>query len=105
MSVAWKIQRILTASTSAALLLMVFRKRGSYSDGDEPLQHEATVLDEVIGLMVAGLGLYTQIGHGFSFQIPLPWNLVTWPFSLAENWIQWQIIRDTRVNTAAAGGT
>lgn len=57
--------------------------------------HQETFLDEIIGLMVGGIGLYTQVGHGFDFKVPFPLSLVTWPFDIAETWIQWQITKDS----------
>jgi hypothetical protein len=138
MSIAWKIQRILTASSSALvgglmfsrhLLRMIFgnhnnnkakhatkdnsrnkerEEQQQQQQASDPtttktttssnyatttFDHDATPIDEIIGLIVAGLGLYAQIGNGFSFRIPFPLNLITWPFSFAEHWIQWQITK------------
>lgn len=124
MSFAWKIQRILTASSSALvgglmfsrhLLRMIFanqknnrkknqknkKKSQKHVDDDDladsnqqsTFDDTTTPVDEIIGLFVAAMGLYVQIGQGFSFQIPFPLNLITWPFSFAENWIQWQITK------------
>ena len=49
---------------------------------------ESTFLDEMIGLLVAGLGFYTQFEtqwrNGFSFQVPFPLSLITWPLDWAE---------------------
>jgi hypothetical protein len=101
MSLAWRVQRVLTATTSAitgglmfsrALLRILSRRR--HIGMVLPKDHEDTVLDEIIGVMVAGVGLYSQIGHGFAFRVPFPLSLVTWPFDLAERWIQWQITKE-----------
>jgi hypothetical protein len=124
MSVAWKLQRILSATTSAIaggfmfsrhLLRMIFRRSRMakkdrllrsmklkstspteiYDDNDVTLMSDdsTTVFDEIIGLAIAGLGLWTQIGNGFSFQLPFPLNYIFLPFTIAENWIQWQITK------------
>jgi hypothetical protein len=101
MSLAWRVQRVLTAYTSAITGGLMFsracirmlRKRGVRLFGLIPENCENSFLDEVIGFTVAGFGLYSQIGDGFDFKIPFPVNLVTWPFSLAERWIQWQITK------------
>lgn len=105
MNIAWRIQRVLTASTSAMAggimfsraILRMLSKRGIKLFGlirDDP---EESPLDEIIGFLVAGLGFYTQIQaqfkSGFSFEVPFPINLVTWPFDWAEKWIQWQITK------------
>jgi hypothetical protein len=63
------------------------------SDNDEQV-----FIDEVFGLALAGLGMYSQIETGietgFSMRVPFPMSLVTWPFELAEKWIEWQITPD-----------
>jgi len=63
-------------------------KRGIRLFGLIQEDHEKTVFDETIGFLVAGLGFYTQFEaqwrSGFSFNIPFPLNLVTWPFDWAE---------------------
>lgn len=101
MSVAWRVQRVLTAYTSAIAGGLMFsrscirmlRKRGVRLFGLIPDDCDHCFLDEIVGFTVAGFGLYSQIGGGFDFEIPFPINLVTWPFSLAERWIQWQITK------------
>ncbi len=49
--------------------------------------------EQFVGWSMAAAGLYVQIGKGFAFVIPFPWNLITWPFEIAEHWIQWQITK------------
>lgn len=124
MSVAWRIQRVLTAYTSAIcgglvcsralgrILQKQFRRRrrrrgrGRSSSPAPPPQRnlgtEAAAADpttgtnhviEFFGYLIALCGLYSQIGHGFSFKVPFPLNLVTWPLDWAERWIQWQITK------------
>lgn len=105
MNIAWRIQRLMTAATSAITGGLLFAratsrmlsKRGVRLFGLINEDHEKTSLDEIIGFLVAGLGFYTQFEsqwrNGFAFNVPFPINLVTWPFDLAENWIQWQITK------------
>ena len=105
MNIAWRIQRLMTAATSAITGGLLFAratsrmlsKRGIRLFGLIQEDDEKTVLDEMIGFLVAGLGFYTQFEaqwrNGFSFQVPFPINLVTWPFDWAERWIQWQITK------------
>jgi hypothetical protein len=108
MNIAWRIQRLLTAATSAMTGGLLFAraitrmlsKRGIRWFGlipDVKDNHEATALDEVIGFMLAALGFYTQFEtqwrSGFSFRVPFPLYLLTWPFDWAERWIQWQITK------------
>jgi hypothetical protein len=101
MSVAWRIQRVLSASTSAIAGGLMFAratmrmlsKRGIRIFGVIREKERETPIDEVFGYLVAGLGLYSQIGRGFDFKIPFPLCLVTWPFDWLEKWIQWQITK------------
>jgi len=105
MKIAWRIQRVLTASTSAMFggvmfsraLLRMLSKRGIKLFGLIREDHEESPLDEIIGFIVAGIGFYTQIEvqykNNFSFEVPFPINLVTWPFDWAERWIQWKITK------------
>jgi hypothetical protein len=109
MSLAWRIQRVLTAYTSAIAgglmcsraLFRMIQKRGIRFFGLFPANEsdmEKSHLDEFLGYTIAICGLHSQIGKGFSFEIPFPLNLVTWPFDIAERWIQWQITKKTNEN-------
>lgn len=105
MSIAWRVQRVFTIYTSALTGGLMFSracmrmlaKRGVRMFGlvDE---EESTFFDELLGYAVAGLGMYSQIetgiDTGFSMRVPFPMSLVTWPFDLAEKWIEWQITPD-----------
>ena len=127
MNVAWRIQRILTASTSAmtggvmfsrSILRIIRRQRrhnrrnrtrfgrkksqNKWYDDDGYDEEDSTtptsaMLEDIIGFIVAGIGFWTQIQsqykNNFSFEVPFPINLITWPFDLAEKWIQWQITK------------
>jgi hypothetical protein len=103
MQLAWRIQRVLTASTSAVMGGLMFSRalrrmiqnrgirRVRVSQNDD-----ATLLDEFLGFIVAAAGLYVQLGDGtFNPTVKFPFTIVTWPFHIAEHWIQWQI---TKVN-------
>ena len=81
----------------------------SYSDDDDDIiniddeeeentrRQRPSLVENMIGVTVGGIGFYTQIEHqyknNFSFEIPFPLSLVTWPFDLAERWIQWYITK------------
>jgi hypothetical protein len=105
MNVAWRMQRVLTASTSAMTgglmfsraIMRMLSKGGPRLFGTIREDHEESILDEVVGFMVAGIGFYTQIEaqyrSGFSFRVPFPLSLIMWPFDWAERWIQWQITK------------
>jgi hypothetical protein len=105
MNFAWRIQRVLTASTSAIAGGMMFaralmgmlNKRGVLLFGDVKTlgPEETTLFEELVGFSVGSLGFYTQMEcqyrNNFSFQVKFPFNLITWPFDIAERWIQWYI--------------
>uniref|UniRef100_A0A7S3PCK5 ABC transmembrane type-1 domain-containing protein n=1 Tax=Amphora coffeiformis TaxID=265554 RepID=A0A7S3PCK5_9STRA len=105
MNIAWRIQRIMSAATSAVTGGLLFAraisrmlaKRGIRVFGLFCEDDETTMFDEIIGFLVAGLGFYTQFESqwrsGFSFKVPFPLSLITWPFDWAERWIQWQITK------------
>lgn len=105
MSIAWRIQRVLSAYSSAMAGGLMFARssfRMMRSMGHRVFkwvpegQDSTSFLDEVFGYAMAALGLYSQIGNGFDFAIPFPLNLISWPFELAEKWIQWQITKDQK---------
>lgn len=105
MSIAWRVQRVFTIYTSAITGGLMFSracmrmlaKRGVRMFGAIS-EDQAGPLDEVFGLGMAVLGMYSQvetgIDTGFSMSVPFPMNLVTWPFDLAEKWIEWKIQPD-----------
>jgi len=106
MNIAWRIQRVLTASTSALAGGLMFSraflrllsgkkdKKGRWKRASRKLA-EVSRVEELLGFLIAGLGLYSQIivqyKRGFSFAVPFPLNLITWPLDWAEKWIQWNI--------------
>jgi len=106
MSIAWRVQRVFTIYTSAITgglmfsraIMRMLAKRGVRAFGMISDDDEQSVLDEIFGLAIAGLGMYSQIetgiDTGFSMRVPFPMSLVTWPFDLAEKWIEWQIQPD-----------
>ena len=57
----------------------------------EPIKfnEEESYLDEIIGWIVAAIGIYFQIRLGFS--LPFPLNIILFPFSFVENTIVWCI--------------
>jgi hypothetical protein len=104
MKLAWRMQRILTASTSAIAggalfarsIIRMLNRREIFVFGDAryDTQHTSFV-EDLIGFSVGSVGFYTQIEcqykNNFSFEVPFPLNLITWPFDVAEKAIQWYI--------------
>lgn len=91
-SIAWKIQTIISAFTSAlagglimsrAMLLII-------SNGNK--SHESTSVDEIASYACAGLGFYFQ--YNMSFSTPFPLNIILWPVELAEYYIRWAVTNE-----------
>lgn len=106
MNIAWRIQRILTASTSAMAggvmfaraILRMAHKRGLTLFGWIDETGQESPLDEIIGFTVAAIGFWTQMEvqykNNFSFEVPFPFGLISWPFDWLEKWIQWVITKE-----------
>eukprot|EP00591_Stephanopyxis_turris_P003416 CAMPEP_0195516868 /NCGR_PEP_ID=MMETSP0794_2-20130614/8876_1 /TAXON_ID=515487 /ORGANISM="Stephanopyxis turris, Strain CCMP 815" /LENGTH=325 /DNA_ID=CAMNT_0040645571 /DNA_START=78 /DNA_END=1055 /DNA_ORIENTATION=- len=98
MSIAWYIQTIISAFTSAVQggiiitrsLIKICAKKGITLFGliksDNP---DDTKLDELGAYGIAALGFYFQFTMGFS--MPFPFNIVLMPFEMAESYIRWKI--------------
>lgn len=103
MSIAWYIQSIQSAFTSALIGgVMIGRSfvhfcahHGFELGGLIKPKHEDTMVDEILSYIFAALGFYFQFKIGF--KVPSPWNLVLWPFGTAEYYIKWSITKKTGV--------
>ena len=89
MSIAWKIQSVISAFTSAlagglimsrAMFLIFFKGKKD---------HEDTNADEIASYVFAGLGFYFQYNVGFS--APFPLNIILFPVEMAESYIHWTV--------------
>jgi len=93
MSIAWYIQTIRSAFASALAggLLMsrstlyMLQKRGLFQKKD----HSETHVDEFLSYIFAACGFYFQFKLGFD--VPYPFNLILFPFEIAEYYIRWSI--------------
>jgi len=93
MSIAWYIQAIIYAATSAMTgsviatraLLRILKKKEIYAPGDL----DDTFVDEILGYGVAFLGFYFQFKMNFS--VPFPFNVLLFPLEIAENYIRWMV--------------
>eukprot|EP00814_Leptocylindrus_danicus_P020403 CAMPEP_0116015678 /NCGR_PEP_ID=MMETSP0321-20121206/6990_1 /TAXON_ID=163516 /ORGANISM="Leptocylindrus danicus var. danicus, Strain B650" /LENGTH=326 /DNA_ID=CAMNT_0003485515 /DNA_START=67 /DNA_END=1047 /DNA_ORIENTATION=- len=100
MSIAWYIQTIISAFTSAIqgglmtarAMLKFCAKRGIKLGGFIPEDHNETLIDETIGYTLAALGFFFQFKVGFD--ITFPFNIPLMPFEMAETWLRWQITSD-----------
>eukprot|EP01062_Namystynia_karyoxenos_P055808 TRINITY_DN46842_c0_g1_i1.p1 TRINITY_DN46842_c0_g1~~TRINITY_DN46842_c0_g1_i1.p1 ORF type:complete len:406 (+),score=154.06 TRINITY_DN46842_c0_g1_i1:91-1218(+) len=89
-SIAWNLQRMLSAVQSAlrgGLLcsrraLAFARRRGWVGE-----RAKESLFDDYIGYVIAAAGLYTQLHFGF--QLPFPLNVILLPVSILEWWLQW----------------
>ena len=50
-----------------------------------------TYLDEILTYTFATMGLFTQFRLGF--QLPRPFNILLFPFNIAEYYIRWSITK------------
>lgn len=96
-SIAWFINAILTAITSALTgalmmsraLILIAKRKGITLDGLIPTDDKDTYIDEVVSYFFAFVGIYFQFSNGFG--IPFPMNLFLWPIQLVEYFIRWSI--------------
>ena len=51
------------------------------------IDHEDTIIDEIVGYAFAFLGVWFQLSLGFS--IPFPLNIVLFPFTIMEYTLMW----------------
>lgn len=98
MSVAWYVQRLLSAVHSGlrgGLLfwqsLMAFLLARGWSLGFIPKDPDDTIIDDVLSWPLAAAGFYWQFEQ--NFHVPFPLDLVTWPLSTLELMLQWHITR------------
>jgi len=93
MSIAWYIEAIRSAFASAltgGLLMarstLVWLQRFKFVK----IKHQSeTSVDEVLSYFFAACGFYFQFKLGFS--VPYPFNLLLFPFEIAEYYIKWSI--------------
>eukprot|EP01039_Chlorochromonas_danica_P011465 gene11465-12824_t len=91
-SIAWTVQRVISAFHSAIRggllfsrnILEYVSKMGIYA-----IDHEKTYLDEIVGYGLAVLGLFFQLSHGFG--LPFPLNILLFPFTIAEYLLVWVV--------------
>lgn len=91
-SFAWFMQRIISAFHSAIRGGTMFsRNILEYLDRMNwvHIRADDTQLDEIVGYIVAALGLWFQLSSGFS--LPFPLNLILLPASLAEWFLMWLV--------------
>lgn len=91
-SIAWFVQRIISAFHSAIRGgLMFSRNIMQYLTEMNiyKINHEESMLDELIGYGMAALGLWFQLSMGFA--VPFPLNIVLFPFTILEYVLIWAI--------------
>ena len=89
---AWTLQVYVSAVQSAMRGGLLF-SRGlmAYANKTGRLQLRAddSLVDEFVGYFIAGLGFYVQWNLGFD--LPFPFNLIMFPFTMIEWYIRWSI--------------
>ena len=99
MSVAWYINAIITAVTSALTgaliisrtLLKIAHKKGVTMNGLIPADDKDTYIDEAASYVFAFLGIWFQFK--LNFDLPFPFNLFLWPVEMVEQLIRWSITK------------
>jgi len=91
-TVAWYIQRVISAVESAIRGGLMFSRRILSFLNDKgilDLKEEDTYLDEIVGWLLAFVGIYFQLNNFFG--LPFPLNLLLFPISTFENILIWII--------------
>lgn len=91
-TIAWYIQRVISAVESAIRGGLMFSRRTLAflnSKGYINLKEEDTFLDEIVGWLLAAIGIYFQLKNIFG--LPFPLNLLLFPISTFENILIWII--------------
>ena len=84
-SIAWTVERILSAFHSAMRGGLLFSRNILSYLGEMnyvQINHEETLLDEAVGYGLALVGLFFQLSFGFG--LPFPLNILLFPFTIAE---------------------
>eukprot|EP00956_Cyclotella_meneghiniana_P031279 scaffold81739_cov67-Cyclotella_meneghiniana.AAC.7 len=92
MSIAWSIQTIVSAVSSAMAGGLIL-SRCILKIVAEDKDHNDTMVDEFASYGFAAVGFYFQFFFGFG--PPFPLNLVLWPLNVAEAWIRWSVTKST----------
>jgi len=88
-SIAWKIQTVISAFTSALAGGLIISRALILIHSNGTINHEDTIADEILSYIFGVAGFYFQFTHRFS--TPFPLNILLWPVGLAEYYIRWSI--------------
>ena len=99
MSIAWYINTVITAVTSALTgalmisraLLSIAQHNGITLNGIIPKDHKDTYVDEAASYFFAFMGIWFQFKN--QFDVPFPLNFVLWPMDICEYMIRWSITK------------
>eukprot|EP00560_Eucampia_antarctica_P001570 CAMPEP_0197831668 /NCGR_PEP_ID=MMETSP1437-20131217/11465_1 /TAXON_ID=49252 ORGANISM="Eucampia antarctica, Strain CCMP1452" /NCGR_SAMPLE_ID=MMETSP1437 /ASSEMBLY_ACC=CAM_ASM_001096 /LENGTH=315 /DNA_ID=CAMNT_0043434687 /DNA_START=114 /DNA_END=1061 /DNA_ORIENTATION=+ len=94
MSIAWYIQTVVSALSSAmrgGLLVSRSLLKLANKNGWKfiPANHEETNIDEFLAYGMAALGFLFQFSMNFA--VPFPFNILLFPFELAEMFLKYQV--------------
>jgi len=92
MSIAWKIQEVISAFTSACVGGLIMSRALMHFMYKGKMNQEETNADEVASYVFAALGFYWQFTN--AFDTPFPLNLFLWPMEVAEWYIRWAVTSD-----------
>lgn len=91
-SIAWFVQRVISAFHSAIRGGLMFSRNIMKYLSDMniyKINHEESMLDELVGYALAALGLWFQLSMGFA--VPFPLNIILFPFTLLEYFLIWAV--------------
>ena len=91
-SIAWTLQRLVSSVHSAIRGgLMFSRNIMEYTTimGIYQIDHENSILDELIGYGVAALGVLFQLS--IRFVIPFPFNILLLPLTILDRLLMWMV--------------
>ncbi|KAL7543578.1 hypothetical protein ACHAXR_013028 [Thalassiosira sp. AJA248-18] len=91
-SIAWKIQTIISAFTSALAGGLIMSRTMMFIVSKGEKDHQDTYADEIASYVFAGLGFYFQ--YNMSFSAPFPLNIVLFPVGVAEQYIRWAVTKE-----------
>lgn len=94
MSIAWSIQTIVSA-VSSAMAGGLIMSRCIMKIVAKEKDHNDTMADEIASYGFAAVGFYFQFYFGFG--PPFPLNIFLLPLNVAEAWIRWSVTKSAGV--------
>ena len=99
MSIAWSIQAVMSAISSAMrgslmmsrTMLSIMNKKKWTLGGILPADHHDTLIDEYLSYALVVVGVFFQVRN--SFDVGFPWNIMVFPLDIMEYLLRWHITK------------